>query len=472
MSRSGNNPTENQRLDSWKEIASFFGRDERTVKRWERGRSLPVHRIPGGERGGVFAYTEELKCWLHTPLNGTDNPPPDRSPVESSAAIPAASLPTADPVNAAPKPSRPWITRAVVLCAIPLFLVLLIHFVAPRLHGVASPSSVNRPLVTHIQNAEAEELYLRGRYYWNRRTGDDLNHAVEDFTRAIAHDPSDAKAYAGLADSYNLIREYGSMPDSVAYPRALDAASKAIALDDSLAEGHRALAFALFFWKWDVPNALKEYQKAIQLDPNNVEAHHWYATTLLDLGRFSESLTEIERARTLDPTSPAILADRGLILFWAGDQAGGIAALKEIEKSEPQFLSPPRYLAAAFLIQGDYPNFLIETERAAALSKDPQEQAIAKAARMGWSAGGEHQMLENMQSAQQISFDNGHSSGFELAYTCLLLGEKADAIRYLHAAYAARDTRLFLITRNRFDSDLQGDPQFQQLKVQLQAFEH
>jgi tetratricopeptide (TPR) repeat protein len=472
MSRSGNNSTENQRLDSWKEIASFFGRDERTVKRWERSRSLPVHRIPGGERGGVFVYTEELKRWLNTPLNGTDTPPPDHSPIESSPAIPATSVPAAAPVKAAPSPSRPWIKRAGILGGVALSLALLIYFVPLRLHGAGSTSTVNPPLVSHIQNAEAEELYLRGRYYWNRRNGDDLNHAVEDFTRAIAHDPSDAKAYAGLADSYNLIREYGSMPDSVAYPRALDAASKAIALDDSLAEGHRALAFALFFWKWDVPNALKEYQKAIQLDPNNVEAHHWYATTLLDLGRFGESLTEIERARTLDPTSPAILADRGLILFWAGDQAGGIAALKEIEKNEPQFLSPPRYLAAAFLIQGDYPNFLTETERAASLSKDPQEQAIAKAARTGWSAGGEHRMLQEMENAQQTAFDNGHSSGFELAYTCLLLGQKANAIHFLQAAFSAHDPRVFSISRDRFQTDLKGDPGFEQLKLQLQAIEH
>jgi tetratricopeptide (TPR) repeat protein len=472
MSRSGNDSTENRRLDSWKEIASFFGRDERTVKRWERSRSLPVHRIPGGERGGVFAYTEELKSWLNTPLNGTDNPPTDHSPIESSPASPAPSLPAANTATTAPNRSQPWVTRAVILGGVALSLVLLIHFVPLRLHGIGSISTANPPLVSHIENAEAEELYLRGRYYWNRRTGDDLNHAVEDFTRAIAHDPSDAKAYAGLADSYNLIREYGSMPESEAYPRAFDAASKAVALDDSLAEGHRALAFTLFFWKWDVPNALQEYQKAIRLDPNNVEAHHWYATTLLDLGRFSESLAEIERARTLDPTSPAILADRGLILFWAGDQAGGIASLREIEKSEPQFLSPPRYLAALFFMQGDYANFLTESERTAALSKDPQEQAVARAARTGWSAGGEHRMLLEMQKAQQISFDNGHSSGFELAYTCLLLGQKASAIHFLQAAFSAHDARLFSIPRDRFQADLKGDPRFEHLKLQLQAFEH
>jgi tetratricopeptide (TPR) repeat protein len=426
----------------------------------------------------VFAYTAELTRWLNTPLAGNDIPGPelDASLVESKPAEISAPL-TADAaaedqVAPAPPISRNWVTRLIFMGGIAAAIAFIIHLLPLHVHGVAPRSGASLTHVSHIQNAEAEELYLRGRYYWNRRTGDDLNHAIEDFTQAIAHDPSDARAYAGLADSYNLIREYSSMPESQAYPRAFAAASKAVALDDSLAEAHRALAFDLFFWKWDISNALLEYQKAIRLDPKNVEAHHWYATALLDLGRFNESLAEIEHARTLDPTSPAILADRGLILFTSGDQSAGITALREIEQSEPQFLSPPRYLASAFLIQGDYPNFLAESERAAAISGDPQEQSVARAARSGWNSGGEHHMLTNMRRAQKTWFDKGGSSGFELAYTCLLLGQKADSIHFLQAAYSARDPRLFSIRRERFQAELKGIPQFEQLKVQLQAYEH
>jgi tetratricopeptide (TPR) repeat protein len=475
MLRRSTDSPENRRLDSWKEIASFFGRDERTVKRWERSRSLPVHRIPGGERGGVFAYTAELTRWLNTPLARTDPPalvleslPVEAPPsVLNSTPIAAGESPAASPAA-----SKHWLTGVLVTGGIAATIAFMIHAVPLHLHGVASHPGPSLTHVSRVQNAEAEELYLRGRYYWNRRTGDDLNHAVEDFTQAIAHDPTDAKAYAGLADSYNLIREYSSMPESEAYPRAYAAASKAVALDDSLAEAHRALAFDLFYWKWDISNALKEYQKAIRLDPKNVEAHHWYATALLDLGRYNESLAEIEHARTLDPSSPAILADRGLILFTSGDQSSGITALREIEQSEPQFLSPPRYLASAFLIQQDFPNFIAELERAAAISHDPQELAIAKAARTGWTAGGKRRMLEEIKRAQQPSFELGHASGYDLAYTSLLLGDKADAIRYLQAAYSARDPKLFLISRNRFEVELKGDPHFEQLKLQLQAYEH
>ena len=474
MLRSSHDSTENQRLDSWKEIASFFGRDERTVKRWERSRSLPVHRIPGGERGGVFAYTAELTRWLNTPLAAPPMPEKQLDVAPTGSTPSGLNASSVTPAHPAVRPREPEIlAERAHLSPVELrspshssFMLFRSACMESRLvlTLTSSTSAISRMPKPRSCTCAADTT-------GTEELGDDLNHAVADFTQAIAHDPSDAEAYAGLADSYNLIREYGSMPESEAYPRAFAAASKAVALDDSLAEAHRALAFDLFYWKWDIPNALKEYQKAIRLDPKNVEAHHWYATALLDLGRYSESLAEIEHARTLDPSSPAILADRGLILFLSGDRSGGIAALREIEQSEPLFLSPPRYLALACLIQQDYPNFITELERAASISGDPQEQAIAKAARTGWNAGGKRPMLQAMKRVQQASFDQRHTSGFDLAYTSLLLGEKADAIRYLHAAYAARDPKLFLITRNRFEADLKGRSRIPTAQAQLQTYE-
>ena len=128
-------------------------------------------------------------------------------------------------------------------------------------------------------------------------------------------DPHYAEAYAGLANCYNLLREYSLMPPNEAYPRAEAAANRAIALDDSLSDAHSALGFVDLYWSWDVAGAQREFVRALTLYPNSVNAHYWYGTYLLHLGRFSESLEEIEKAQKLDPHSTSILAGKGLVPF-------------------------------------------------------------------------------------------------------------------------------------------------------------
>jgi DNA-binding winged helix-turn-helix (wHTH) protein/Tfp pilus assembly protein PilF len=173
-------------------------------------------------------------------------------------------------------------------------------------------------------NQEAKDLYLQGRYYWNKRTPDDLQKAVDYFTQAIVHDPGYSDAYVGLADCYNLLREYSAMKSSEAYPRALAAARKAVELDDKSSQAHASLAFVSFWGMWDAATADREFRRAIELDPNNANAHHWYAPVLGTMGRHSEALTEIERAQALDPTSKSVLADKGIILYGIGRQQEAI----------------------------------------------------------------------------------------------------------------------------------------------------
>lgn len=167
---------------------------------------------------------------------------------------------------------------------------------------------------------------------------------MDSFTQAIVHDPNYAQAYVGLADCYNLLREYTVMPSSEAYPRALAAAKKAVELDAQSSEAHASLAFVSFFGMWDVTTADREFRRAIELDPNNAVAHHWYATYLMCLNRYPESLAELERARELDPASKSVLADKGMLLFNAGQRREGIATLKQMEDNEPDFISPHRFL--------------------------------------------------------------------------------------------------------------------------------
>ena len=464
MSRAAASTAENRRIDSWKEIAAFFGRDERTVKRWEKERGLPVHRLPG-ERGGVFAWSHELTLWLNSTTVANPEPIPSALPPVSA---PEPSLDTKPELSAPPPPPHrrsALLSVAVLVLALIAISLYAFRFLRRPTHESGSP---NIP-AHHRPDPEAEQLYLKGRYYWSRRTEGSLNQAVDAFTQAVVHDSDYAQAYAGLAESYDLMPEFTSMPRSEAFPRAIAAARKAIALDDSLAEAHRALGFALFYWDWKVPAALGEYQRALQLDPRDEEAHHWYATSLMMLGRYPEAMSEIDKAQQLNPASRSILSDQALIRFWAGDRAPAVDKLREIERAEPDFLSAPRYLAGLDFAEKDYRGFVDQSKRLAVLSNDAQLLAVANAAQRGLAQGGERTMLEAMRVAQQHFFDASQSSGFELARTCALLGRKKEAIASLKAAIANHDYMVLNIATDPDFAVLNGDPDFEEVQRQIIA---
>src|SRR5579864_7580073 len=255
-----------------------------------------------------------------------------------------------------PLPSPPSATHRWSLLIFPvLALLLALWSFWPRFREAkanTAKESIRAGRVSdaarHSANSEAEQFYLKGRFYWEKRTPDALNKAVDFFTQAIVHDPNYAPAYVGLADCYNLLREYTKMPASEAYPRALAAAKRAVELNDQSSEAHAALAFALFYGNWDAAGAELEFRRAIDLNPKSVAAHHWYATFLGSLVRNSEAIAEIERAQALDPASKSILADKGELLWASGRRDEGVALLKQLETSEPDFVSPHRYLTSTY----------------------------------------------------------------------------------------------------------------------------
>ena len=466
MATQSDSQPSDRRLNSWKSIGAFFERDERTVKRWERQRGLPVHRIPGAGRSSVYAYTSELAEWLkrteaisaHSTLEEElpgDNHLIPTDPSFSPPNTPTASLRSAGMIS--------LFTGLVVAMTLAAWLTVSHRSAYPK-----TTVTIARPAgLKHSANSEAEELYLQGLYYWNKRTPDGLQQALDDFTQSIVHDPNYAPAYAGLANCYNLLREYTLMPSKEAYPRAMAAAQRAITLDDSLADAHNALAFVDFYWSWDAAAAEQEFQRAIALDPNSEVTHHWYATFLMVLGRPQEALLQIEVARQLDPQSSAILADKGMILFAGGQATQAISLLKQIESSDPAFLSPHLYLATLDLELGDYKDYLPESRKAAVLLHDPNRLKIVAAGEKGLAASGGRGMLRAMLRVEQELYDKGNFDAYDLASTYCLLGDKEHALSLLQTAVDQHDERDVALRLDQNLQPLHDDPTFRKLLVRV-----
>jgi TolB-like protein/DNA-binding winged helix-turn-helix (wHTH) protein/Tfp pilus assembly protein PilF len=187
------------------------------------------------------------------------------------------------------------------------------------------------------QAFEAYDLYLKGQYFWNKRTVQGFRQAIEYFQQAIAKDAGNARAYAGLADSYALMGGYSLAPQTESMPKARVAALRALQLDDTLAEAHTALALIVQNYDWDWQTSEKEFRRAIELNPNYATAHHWYAEHLTWLGRFDEAFQESERARQLDPLSLIIATDKGAILYFSRQYDRAIAQFGSVRELEPNF---------------------------------------------------------------------------------------------------------------------------------------
>jgi tetratricopeptide (TPR) repeat protein len=454
------NPLAGKRLDSWKEIASFFRRAERTVKRWETERGLPIHRVPGIGRSSVFAYSDELADWLKgrsQELEADDTASGETAQPEPASTETGKTGPAPGPARSSLASARvaAWLLPMVLVAAV---VVLFSGHQPPRYKALAG---------RRAPNAESQDLYLKGRYYWDRRTPDDLNKAIDYFTQAIVKDPSDAAAYVGLADCYNLLREFGAMPATEAYPRALSAAQRAVELDDTSAEAHTSLAFSTFWWSWQGVTAEREFKRALALNPNFVRAHHWYATYLLAMDRHPEALDQIEQAQRLEPSSTAILADKGFLLWCAGRQNEGLALLKQLEVSEPSLSSTHAYLGRIYWEQQkDYAKALLEWRHLAELRHDEAGLAIATARETGFAANGLKGMWESELPIQKDLVDRGAGSAYELAATYAALGNKQEALVYLQTAFDHRESSM--ITGTPPISALQNDAEYRKLRAQVQ----
>jgi TolB-like protein/DNA-binding winged helix-turn-helix (wHTH) protein/Tfp pilus assembly protein PilF len=245
---------------------------------------------------------------------------------------------------------------------------------------------------------EAFDLYLRGRSIWNQRNVDGFNQAVGYFSHAIEKDPNFALAYSGLADSYTLLVLYGQ---GTRLPQARSAAEKALQLDDSLAEAHTSLAAVKILQDWDWQGAEKEFHRAIELNPNFAQAHHWYGNLLLGPeGRHDEAIAQLQLAQQLDPLSPIIQADLGFGYFLAGRYDMALQAYQKVLASKPNFLPVHFYLAQYYAQTGEYDLWLNEFVENARLAGYPDRGDFLQQV---YGRGGFHAAMLEMANAAQTS---------------------------------------------------------------------
>ena len=436
-----------RRLKTWKEIAAFFGCDERTVRRWEEAYGLPVRRVPNSPRSAVFAYEGELRAWLN---------------VERARVAAPESL-AGDNNFWASARNGPWQAGRLPRVWVFLAVFLVLSTILGVLWEAFRTSAGEHTTVHDSPSAEAEKYYRAGLYGWQSRTPAGLTQAVDDFTQAIVRDPQYAEAYAGLATCYNLLREYTSMPPDYAFPRAKAAAERAIALDPSLPDAHTALAFVDFYWLHDTPAAQREFQRAIALAPRNATAHHWYATFLLNLRAFPQALGEIETAQRLDSESSSILADKGAILLYAGHTGEAAVLLHQLAQMAPTLSSPHRYLAVMYRARGDDAGFVREISISAKDRRHSADAAVADAARQGLARAGHLGMLSAMLHVQRQRFSELESPGYVLAQTYADLGDRARAIQNLAISLSRHEPDSVSLNIDPAFTPLRSLPAFRQL---------
>jgi TolB-like protein/DNA-binding winged helix-turn-helix (wHTH) protein/Flp pilus assembly protein TadD len=310
-------------------------------------------------------------------------------------------------------------------------------------------------------NPEAYEAYLKGRYFWNKRTPDGLKKAIGYFSHAIETDPNYAEAYSGLADSYALSGdwEYGILSPKDAFPQAKAAATKALELDGSLGEAHTSLAFALDLYGRDWQAAEEEYKRAIKLDPGYATAHHWYAWHLMVMGRKGESILELRAAQNLDPLSLIISADIADALCIAHRYDESVQESRKTLEMDPGFAVAHYQLGQAFVQKHMHDEAIAEFQRAIELSG--HSGAFDSNLGYVYAVSGRKEEAREIIRSLEARHDQNPSADANVALIYVGLGDQDQAMTWLEKAYEARFNPSILL-RPGFDP-LRSDARFQDL---------
>lgn len=303
-------------------------------------------------------------------------------------------------------------------------------------------------------------LYLKGRNAWNKRTEDGLYQGIDYFQKAIETDPNYAPAYAGLADCYNMLVVYGVQQPKDAFPKAKEAAVKALEMDESLAEAHTSLAFIEFRWDWDRVEAEREFQQAIKYQPSYQPAHQWYSSYLVALERFDEAIAEAKRTQELEPFSLIASSHLGWILYLAGQNDKAIEQCSRILALDQNFFPALRYRGLAYAQKGMYREAISDFQKAVKLSGSPLMLAILGQA---YAAAGKKAEAEKVLGDLRDLQDKLYVSPYTVAGIYAGLGDNNQAFKWLEKAFDERDIWLVNLKVDPVFSKLRSDRRFADL---------
>ena len=331
------------------------------------------------------------------------------------------------------------------------------HEVSDRLQMRFTGEEQKRMARGATENTEAYQLYLQGRYHWNKRTLEDMQQAIDFFGQAIDRDPRYALAYAGQADAYALLADFNVLPAKEVLPKVKKAADKAIELDGALAEAHTSLAWALYH-QWDWAGAEKEFKQAIELNAGYAPAHSAYGDYLMALGRLDDALSELNRAHELDPSSPVTNLALGMRFYYARDYLKAIDQCQQTSVADPLFVPAHVCLGRAYEGKGSYPEAIAELQKALDLSGGDTNEvaALGRAyALSGRTADAMKTLTELTMRSQQT-----YVQPYWVAVIHVALGDTDQAFDWLEKAFVDQSASLALLKVDPAFDPVRKDPRF------------
>ena len=322
-----------------------------------------------------------------------------------------------------------------------------------------TPPELTRLSSSRAVNPEAYEAYLKGRYYWSKRTPEGEQKGLEYFQHAVALDPGYAPAYSGVADSYIVLGAHGHLPMQDTFPKARAAAMKALELDEGLAEAHVSLGTVKTFYDWDWSGSEREFRRALELRPNYSTAHHWYAHYLAAVGRVDEAVAEMKQARELDPFGITVNVWLAATRYYSRQYDQAIDQYRRTLELYPDWSDLHGNIGNCYAQKGQLTEAVAEWEKALQLNGENQKAASL---RQAYAAGGYTGYLRKKLGDLNASAQAKNAAPLDFAYTYARLGDKEHALEWLEKAYDQRDPWLYLKAEPVLDG-LRAEPRFKDL---------